>query len=95
MNEPVIAALGRAAPRLEAALQLAGFPPDSMLVICLPKFGGILPNGHVDACCCVCGADVVRSHLSVHLNSTHPNVAVGCSACVLKAMADARRMGAA
>lgn len=94
MSETTTALTGKASPRLEATLQLAGFPANSTLVICLPKKGQ-LPPAHVDACCCVCGADVMRSEISLHLNSMHLNVAVGCSPCVLQAMNDARRMGAA
>lgn len=95
MNNSAAAFLtGSAGPRFEAALRLNGFPPDAMLVICFVKQGE-LPPAHVDACCCVCGTDVVRSLLSLQLNSLQKLVAVGCTPCVQKALNDARRMGAA
>lgn len=88
---------GKAQPSFDAALQLAGFPADAFLVVCHLKTEAGLPPLHVDATCCVCGADVARSQLSfeVAVRTAKTTVAVGCLPCVKKALDDSHRMGVA
>lgn len=91
VHPAVVPVCKHVAPKLSAALRLLGFPAGNVIVCVERQPSDVMLPGHVEATCCVCGCAVQRHHLSLQVADS----AAGCIGCLMRGIADAKRMGAA